>query len=170
MFTRLLLYLCGFHRVRIKGKLASPLEAPIVVFAPHSSFMDAILLSVIDMIPSGLSKIENFQSPITARKQHPLWIYQHVVMQYSIDDICHCMYNNKNKIYHWWVHKLKIYRGIDIPKNRLIFILVSLATRSALYVSYICVNVFLLWHIVFIVGLSTPKIFCRGPQMSSSVL
>ncbi|KAK3741162.1 hypothetical protein QZH41_011830, partial [Actinostola sp. cb2023] len=66
LHSRMLLYISGFHKVKIKGKLATPSEAPIVVFAPHSSFMDAFVLSAIEMVPSGLSKIENFQSPVTA--------------------------------------------------------------------------------------------------------
>ncbi|EDO47389.1 predicted protein [Nematostella vectensis] len=53
----------GFHYVRVKGKLASPQEAPICVYAPHSSFLDVLLASVLDEVPSGLSKAENFRNP-----------------------------------------------------------------------------------------------------------
>ena len=33
---------CGFHYVPVKGKLAGPKEAPIVVVAPHTSFVDGL--------------------------------------------------------------------------------------------------------------------------------
>lgn len=61
---RSLLFVLGFHKIRIKGKLASPSEAPLTVIAPHSSFLDILLLCEYGSAPSGVSKIENLQSPI----------------------------------------------------------------------------------------------------------
>ena len=65
---RSLLFVLGFHKIKIKGKLASPSEAPLTVIAPHSSFLDILLLCEYGSAPSGVSKIENLQSPILGRK------------------------------------------------------------------------------------------------------
>ncbi|XP_020623355.1 lysophosphatidylcholine acyltransferase 2-like [Orbicella faveolata] len=61
--VRSMLFALGFHKVRIKGKLASPSEAPVAVIAPHSSFLDILLLSEYGSAPSGISKMENLKSP-----------------------------------------------------------------------------------------------------------
>lgn len=61
--VRSMLFAMGFHKVRIKGKLASPSEAPVAVIAPHSSFLDILLLSEYGSAPSGISKMENLKSP-----------------------------------------------------------------------------------------------------------
>ena len=66
--VRSLLFVLGFHKIRIKGKLASPSEAPLTVIAPHSSFLDILLLCEYGSAASGVSKIENLQSPILGRK------------------------------------------------------------------------------------------------------
>ena len=65
---RSLLFVLGFHKIRIKGKLASPSEAPLTVIAPHSSFLDILLLCEYGSAPSGVSKIENLQIPILGCK------------------------------------------------------------------------------------------------------
>lgn len=61
--VRSMLFAMGFHKIRIKGKLASPSEAPVSVIAPHSSFLDILLLSKYGSAPSGISKMENLKSP-----------------------------------------------------------------------------------------------------------
>ena len=58
-----MLFTMGFHKIRIKGKLASPSEAPVSVVAPHSSFLDVLLLSKYGSAPSGISRMENLKSP-----------------------------------------------------------------------------------------------------------
>ncbi len=59
----------GFHRIKIKGKLAPSSEAPVTVIAPHSSFLDILLLCEYGTgAPSGISKIENLESPILGSK------------------------------------------------------------------------------------------------------
>jgi len=62
--VRSLLFAIGFHKIRIKGKLASPSEAPVTVIAPHSSFLDILLLSEYGSAPSGISKMENQRNPV----------------------------------------------------------------------------------------------------------
>lgn len=62
--VRSLLFTIGFHKIRIKGKLASPSEAPVTVIAPHSSFLDILLLCEYGSAPSGISKMENLRSPV----------------------------------------------------------------------------------------------------------
>lgn len=40
--VRIAFVVCGFHWVNVKGRQASAKEAPILAFAPHSSFFDAL--------------------------------------------------------------------------------------------------------------------------------
>ncbi|NXC49329.1 PCAT2 acyltransferase, partial [Penelope pileata] len=60
--TRTLFFVMGF-RVKVKGKVASPREAPIIVAAPHSSFFDAIVSALTGM-PSVVSRAENLSAPV----------------------------------------------------------------------------------------------------------
>ncbi|MGH0158423.1 UNVERIFIED_CONTAM: hypothetical protein FKN15_035641 [Acipenser sinensis] len=60
---RVLFFVMGFMRVKVRGRMAPPTEAPILVVAPHSSFLDSIV-----MVPCGLvtvmSRAENLNIPI----------------------------------------------------------------------------------------------------------
>ena len=67
-FVRLLLFAMGFHKIKIKGKLASSSEAPVTVLAPHSSFLDILLLCEYGTAPAGISKMENLKSPVLGGK------------------------------------------------------------------------------------------------------
>ncbi|NXP50175.1 PCAT2 acyltransferase, partial [Heliornis fulica] len=60
--TRTLFFIMGFQ-VKVKGKVASLLEAPIFVAAPHSSFFDAIISALTGM-PSVVSRAENLSTPV----------------------------------------------------------------------------------------------------------
>ena len=64
IIVRAILFAFGFHRIKIKGQLATPSEAPVTVIAPHSSFLDILLLCEYGKAPSGISKMENINSPI----------------------------------------------------------------------------------------------------------
>jgi len=64
--TRALFFVMGFQ-VKVKGKIASLLEAPIFVAAPHSSFFDAIICALTGM-PSTVSRAENLSTPIFGSK------------------------------------------------------------------------------------------------------
>ncbi|XP_068722822.1 lysophosphatidylcholine acyltransferase 2-like isoform X2 [Montipora capricornis] len=64
VIIRSLLFALGFHTIKIKGKLAPLSEAFITVIAPHSSFLDILLLCEYGYAPSGLSKTENLTNPI----------------------------------------------------------------------------------------------------------
>ena len=63
ILVRIILFSFGFHWVTVKGKIAKPEEAPFVVLAPHSSFMDVFLLSCTRLV-SGVSRKENKSIPI----------------------------------------------------------------------------------------------------------
>ncbi|XP_075394096.1 lysophosphatidylcholine acyltransferase 2 isoform X3 [Tenrec ecaudatus] len=52
--------------ITVKGKVASPLEAPIFVVAPHSTFFDGIACVIAGM-PSIVSRNENAQVPLIGR-------------------------------------------------------------------------------------------------------
>ncbi|XP_055477147.1 lysophosphatidylcholine acyltransferase 2 isoform X2 [Psammomys obesus] len=62
---RALFFSMGFM-VTVKGKIASPLEAPIFVVAPHSTFFDGIAC-VVAGLPSMVSRNENAQTPLIGR-------------------------------------------------------------------------------------------------------
>ena len=61
--ARAMLFCMGFHWVKVKGKLSSSEEAPILAVAPHSSFIDALAIAVI-CVPSGVSRKENDSIPL----------------------------------------------------------------------------------------------------------
>ncbi|KAB0351675.1 hypothetical protein FD754_016532 [Muntiacus muntjak] len=52
--------------VTVKGKIATPLEAPIFIVAPHSTFFDGIAC-VAAGLPSIVSRNENVQAPLIGR-------------------------------------------------------------------------------------------------------
>ncbi|XP_030437257.1 lysophosphatidylcholine acyltransferase 2 isoform X1 [Gopherus evgoodei] len=59
---RVMFFLMGFQ-VEVKGKVAGPLEAPILVAAPHSSFFDGIVC-ILAGLPSFVSRLENLSAPV----------------------------------------------------------------------------------------------------------
>lgn len=63
---RSMFFSMGFQ-VTVKGKVASPLEAPIFAVAPHSSFFDGIVC-VLAGLPSMVSRPENLAAPIFGSK------------------------------------------------------------------------------------------------------
>ncbi|XP_027038685.1 lysophosphatidylcholine acyltransferase 2-like [Pocillopora damicornis] len=74
--ARAMLFCMGFHWVKVKGKLSSSEEAPILTVAPHSSFIDALALSVI-CLPSGVSRKENDSIPLVGgciRALQPVYV------------------------------------------------------------------------------------------------
>ncbi|XP_010373285.1 lysophosphatidylcholine acyltransferase 2 isoform X1 [Rhinopithecus roxellana] len=62
---RAMFFSMGFI-VSVKGKIASPLEAPVFVAAPHSTFFDGIAC-VVAGLPSMVSRNENAQVPLIGR-------------------------------------------------------------------------------------------------------
>nr|XP_034975254.1 lysophosphatidylcholine acyltransferase 2 [Zootoca vivipara] len=65
LLGRALFFVMGF-RVKVKGEVASPEEAPILTAAPHSSFFDGIVC-VLAGLPSTVSRQENLSVPILGR-------------------------------------------------------------------------------------------------------
>ncbi|XP_062997562.1 lysophosphatidylcholine acyltransferase 2 [Elgaria multicarinata webbii] len=65
LLSRALFFVMGF-RVKVKGEVASPEEAPILAAAPHSSFFDGIVC-VMAGLPSTVSRQENLSVPILGR-------------------------------------------------------------------------------------------------------
>ncbi|RDD47173.1 Lysophosphatidylcholine acyltransferase 2 [Trichoplax sp. H2] len=63
ILVRIILFAFGFHWVKVKGKIARPEEAPLIVLAPHTSFMDIFMLSTVRLV-SGVSRKENKSIPI----------------------------------------------------------------------------------------------------------
>ncbi|XP_059524003.1 lysophosphatidylcholine acyltransferase 2 isoform X2 [Myotis daubentonii] len=62
---RAMFFSMGFS-VTVKGKIASPVDAPIFVVAPHSTFFDGIAC-VAAGLPSMVSRNENVQVPLIGR-------------------------------------------------------------------------------------------------------
>lgn len=52
----------GFHWVTVKGVPAAPRDAPILALAPHSSFLDALVIAYLGA-PSIVAKAEADQIP-----------------------------------------------------------------------------------------------------------
>jgi len=74
--ARAMLFCMGFHWVKVKGKLSSSEEAPILAVAPHSSFIDALAIAVI-CVPSGVSRKENDSIPLIGaciRATQPVYV------------------------------------------------------------------------------------------------
>nr|XP_056720145.1 lysophospholipid acyltransferase LPCAT4 [Euleptes europaea] len=63
LLSRLMFFLLGFMRIRVRGQRASRLEAPILVAAPHSTFFDPIILLPCDL-PKVVSRTENLHVPV----------------------------------------------------------------------------------------------------------
>ena len=60
---RAILFAMGFHRMIVRGKQAPASEAPVVVIAPHSSFLDVLILCILRPCPSGISRSDNLSNP-----------------------------------------------------------------------------------------------------------
>ncbi|KAK2164584.1 hypothetical protein LSH36_61g01016 [Paralvinella palmiformis] len=56
---RLMMFCCGFHHIKVTGKQASAKDAPILVCAPHSSFIDLTVSFISYTLPCGVSRVEN---------------------------------------------------------------------------------------------------------------
>eukprot|EP00072_Mus_musculus_P052240 XP_006531114.1 PREDICTED: lysophosphatidylcholine acyltransferase 2 isoform X1 [Mus musculus] len=78
--ARAMFFSMGFT-VTVKGKVASPLEAPIFVVAPHSTFFDGIAC-VVAGLPSLVSRNENAQTPLVGRAFIPGVPVQPVLLRY----------------------------------------------------------------------------------------
>ncbi|XP_065676603.1 lysophosphatidylcholine acyltransferase 2-like [Hydra vulgaris] len=63
IFARMASICCGFHYVPVKGKLAAAKDAPIVVVAPHTSFVDSLSFLPFGYL-SAVSASENLKVPV----------------------------------------------------------------------------------------------------------
>ncbi|XP_029437020.1 lysophospholipid acyltransferase LPCAT4 [Rhinatrema bivittatum] len=63
VLSRLMFFFSGFYRIKIKGRRASSLEAPILLAAPHSTFFDTLVLVPCDL-PPVVSRVENLAIPV----------------------------------------------------------------------------------------------------------
>ncbi|XP_030043117.1 lysophospholipid acyltransferase LPCAT4 [Microcaecilia unicolor] len=61
--SRCMFFVTGFYRIKIKGRMASSLEAPILLAAPHSTFFDTLVVVPCDL-PSVVSRVENLSIPV----------------------------------------------------------------------------------------------------------
>ncbi|XP_076427819.1 lysophosphatidylcholine acyltransferase 2 isoform X2 [Peromyscus maniculatus bairdii] len=77
---RAMFFSMGFM-VTVKGKMASPVEAPIFVVAPHSTFFDGIAC-VVAGLPSLVSRNENAQTPLVGRAFIPGVPVQPILLRY----------------------------------------------------------------------------------------
>lgn len=64
--ARAVVFCCGFHYIKTKGRRAKRHEAPIFVAAPHSSFLDSFAFPTLGF-PSSVCRYENAQFPILGR-------------------------------------------------------------------------------------------------------
>ena len=66
--ARAALFTCGYHRISVVGRRSTSLSAPIVVAAPHSSFLDAVVIFACRDLPTGVSRSENTRLPVFGSK------------------------------------------------------------------------------------------------------
>ncbi|EDV29061.1 uncharacterized protein TRIADDRAFT_63570 [Trichoplax adhaerens] len=114
ILVRIILFAFGFHWVKVKGKIARPEEAPLIVLAPHTSFMDIFMLSTVRLV-SGVSRKENKSIPIIGCPFIPGRSVQPVVIRY----------NNHMDTYSWvpsgpkastlfWLILLRLHHSVEI--------------------------------------------------------
>ncbi|XP_038050369.1 lysophosphatidylcholine acyltransferase 2-like isoform X3 [Patiria miniata] len=64
ILARVHIFLMGFHWIEVRGRRAPPAEAHLLVFAPHTSFMDSLTIFACREVVSGVSREENGKVPI----------------------------------------------------------------------------------------------------------
>lgn len=78
-------YLAGGMNIVIKGVKASCREAPLLVIAPHSTFLDSCI-SYVTGFPSIIARIEDGLNPwvgSTCQRNKYLYFYIYIFMSYS---------------------------------------------------------------------------------------
>jgi len=78
--ARCTLFFGGFHRITTKGKQASAAEAPILIAAPHSTMLDAVVVFASNDLPSPITKSELESAPIVStilKVTQPVFVYRH---------------------------------------------------------------------------------------------
>ncbi|XP_030609610.1 lysophospholipid acyltransferase LPCAT4-like isoform X2 [Archocentrus centrarchus] len=63
LLGRAVFFCVGFHWVKVKGRKADVKEAPIMVVAPHSSYLDMVIMFP-GQVPSVVSRSENKNLPV----------------------------------------------------------------------------------------------------------
>lgn len=66
----------GFHYLRVKGKPASKMEAPIIVAAPHAGLFDILIAVILWPPPTIISREENAKLPILGSTFSHSYMYQ----------------------------------------------------------------------------------------------
>lgn len=54
--------------VRVEGVQVSSAEAPILVIAPHSTFLDGVLIFMLNYCPAVIAKYETYNTPFMGSK------------------------------------------------------------------------------------------------------
>lgn len=84
LLGRAVFFCVGFHWVKVKGRKADVKEAPILVVAPHSSFLDMVIMFPAG-VPSVVSRSENINLPVIGGEERD-----------GICLLCHCLYTWKH--------------------------------------------------------------------------
>ncbi|KAL3859040.1 hypothetical protein ACJMK2_009278 [Sinanodonta woodiana] len=74
---RAIVFVIGFHNVKVKGEPKPSTEAPIICGAPHSSFFDTLAIFFCSGLPSAVSKKENSSMFILGSLMsyaQPVWV------------------------------------------------------------------------------------------------
>lgn len=61
---RIAIFMCGFHRIRVRGVRATAAQAGVLTVAPHSTYFDGIMWFVASHLPTGVSRTENISIPV----------------------------------------------------------------------------------------------------------
>lgn len=74
--SRCVFFVGGFHWLTVKGEQHTAKEAPIVALAPHSSFLDALVIVYLNL-STVVAKKETSLAPVIGSMclQHPLFLH-----------------------------------------------------------------------------------------------
>lgn len=75
----------GFHWIKVKGQRAAPTEVPILAVAPHSSYFDAIPVTL--TMCSIVGKLESRSIPVWGSESFPLGHFC-PVMTFNVSFLC----------------------------------------------------------------------------------
>lgn len=63
LLSRSVFFSMGFFWIKVKGRQATQKEAPVLAVAPHSGFLDMVIISLTGL-PTVVSRDENAKLPV----------------------------------------------------------------------------------------------------------
>lgn len=94
----------GFHWIKVKGERAAPSEVPILTVAPHSSYFDAIPVTM--TMCSIVAKLESRSVPVWGSELNgfPSGCTTHIFRERKKSNSTVKCHNNIQYIFHWMMN------------------------------------------------------------------